>query len=166
MAGSASAREPRAVRGARALLFDRLVDEHPESAEEAQSLRVLGRDALRESVRRELARLLNTRSPRPEAFTSGEELTVLDYGVPDFSHLTAASPDDRRNLADILAKAIAAFEPRLRQVQVILEQPPGGETRLVGHIHAMLEVGTVKEPISFPLAFGTVTGEAAILAPA
>lgn len=158
-----SLREPKPIRGARALLFDRLVDDDPQSSEETRPLRVLELDALRESVRGELARLLNTRSPRPQAFQEGEALTVLDYGIPDFSHLTAASADDRRNFADILAKAIAAFEPRLSRIQVGLEQFPGAQTKLVGRVNAILEVGSIKEPVSFPLAVGTETSQATIL---
>jgi type VI secretion system lysozyme-like protein len=158
-----SAPGPKPVRGARALLFERLTDDDPASPDEARPLRVLDRSALRQSVRRELFCLLNTRSPRPEAFESGERLTVLDYGVPDFSHRFASSAEDRLRYAEILLRAITAFEPRLRQVRVSLEPSPDDQAKLTGLIDAILEVGTVKEPVSFPLAVGSVTGEAAVL---
>lgn len=145
------------------MLFERLVDDEPESQVEAQPLRVLEVEALRESVRREVARLLNTRRPHSEALQDREELTVLDYGIPDFSHLAAASPSDRQHLGAILVRAISTFEPRLSQVEVSLEQPPGSKTKLVGWIKAILEVGSVKEPVSFPLAIGLETGETTML---
>lgn len=158
-----SAQAPKPVRGARALLFERLVDNEPASPSEGKAVRVLDLPALRQSVRRELTRLLNTRSPRPEAFENGEPLTVLEYGIPDFSHRSAASADDRRRFAETLSRAIAAFEPRLRQVKVTLEPSPADPTRLTGFVDAILEVGTVKEPISFPLSVGGSSAGAAVL---
>ena len=52
-------------------------------------------DALAESVRQELSRLLNTRRP---SRTNGQQLTVLDYGILDWSALQALRVDDRRLL--------------------------------------------------------------------
>ncbi len=155
--------EPKPIWGARALLFERLVDDQHESQEEARPLRIHDIDALRESVKREVTRLLNTRRPHRETSHEGDELTVLDYGIPDFSHLEAASTTDRQNLAAILVKSIAAFEPRLTQVEVSLNPAPGNPTRLVGRINAMLEVDSVKEPVSFPLTIGIESGETTIL---
>ena len=55
--------EPKPIEGARALLFDRLVDVSPEWDEHER--RILNRDQLKASVRRELERLLNTRCSIP-----------------------------------------------------------------------------------------------------
>lgn len=163
MSDPRSFREPKPIRGARALLFERLVDDQHESQEEARPLRVHDVDALRKSVKREVTRLLNTRRSHPETLHHHDELTVLDYGIPDFSHLNAASTTDRRYLGAVLVRAISAFEPRLKQVEVTLDQAPGTQTRLVGQIHAMLEVGSVKEPVSFPLTVGIEAGDTTLL---
>ena len=57
-------RDPKPVEGGRALLFERLTDADPRSPmEEARPFRVHEHQELKESVRRELACLLNTRCP-------------------------------------------------------------------------------------------------------
>ena len=46
--------------------------------------------------------------------------TVLDYGVPDLAPLSPANESDQLRLAEMLAQRIAAYEPRLRDVRVVL----------------------------------------------
>ena len=134
-------------------LFDRLVDLDPGSEREGRPLRTLDREGLRESVRRELERLLNTRTAVPIKRVEERERTVIDYGIPDFSGFAAANPDDQRRLEGIIARAIEAFEPRLREVRVALEPGTGDKQRLRGVIEAMLVVEEVTEPLSFRTVF-------------
>ena len=156
-------RDPKPVEGGRALLFERLVDSEPRSREEeAQPLRVHDRKELKESVRRELARLLNTRSSVGSHLLGAQERTVLDYGIPDFSSLSAQSGDDQNRLARIVAQAIAAFEPRLRDVQVLVERVRANDRALLLRINAVLAVGLLAEPVSFPVLVRTKTGEAEV----
>ena len=157
-------RDPKPVEGGRALLFERLVDSEPRSREEeAQPLRVHDREELKESVRRELARLLNTRSSVPSHLLLGaQERTVLDYGIPDFSSLSAQSGDDQNRLARIIAQAITAFEPRLRDVQVLVERVRANDRALLLRINAVLAVGLLAEPVSFPVLVRTKSGEAEV----
>lgn len=101
-------------------------------AVESQSLVVDAR-ALRESVLRELAALLNTMnlqsvqdlSRHPEVARS-----VLNYGIASFAGL-AAHDVDPKETARQLKSAIEFFEPRLRDVRVVPEtaedQPDGAE---------------------------------------
>ena len=49
-------REPKPIRGAKALLFERLVDEDHHTPSEARPFRIYGVEALRESVGTELMR--------------------------------------------------------------------------------------------------------------
>ncbi len=142
-------REPRPIEGARALLFEQLVDDRKLSAEERRRLRVLDREALKESVYRELERLLNTRCSTPMHLLGGEEKTVLNYGIPDFSALSPQSADDQRRLASIIGQTIAAFEPRLRQVRVTMERFLNSENALLVRIDAVLAVASIIEPVSF-----------------
>lgn len=151
-------KQPKPVRGARVPLFERLTDLHPNEATETVPLRIYTLDELADSVRREVARLLNTRSPAKDRNGS-----VLDYGLPDFSWMSAASGDDRRLLADTVARKIAAFEPRLSQVRVILDRDPSDPRRLTGSIHAVLRTETLREPVSFPLLMDAKKGVAEIL---
>lgn len=156
-------RDPKPVEGGRALLFERLTDTEPRSLdEEARPFRVHGMDELKESVRRELARLLNTRCSVPSHLLGSEERTVLDYGIPDFSALSALSGDDRNRLASIVAQTVAAFEPRLRDVRVFVESVRAEDRALVLRVEAALAVGTHAEPVSFPVLVRTKTGDAEV----
>lgn len=156
-------REPRPIKGAKALLFERLVDESPHTPAESQPFRIYDVASLRTSVSRELMRLLNTRCPMRPDVVNGHDRTVVNYGLPDFSYMSAASGTDVQNLARLLEQAIAAFEPRLRQVRVTIDPSPKSQTAVVGTIEAMLTVGSVNEPVSFPLLLTLKSGEVEII---
>ena len=151
--------EPKPIKGAKALLFERLVDENPNTPGEAQPFRIYGVAALRESVQRELARLLNTRSPVLGGMADERDRTVIDYGIPDFSHVGPASTTDLQHLAQVLERTIAAYEPRLQQVRITLEPATNSQSVVRGVIAGNLIVGTVNEPIAFPLVLSLKTGE-------
>jgi len=144
----------------RAPLFDRLTDLDPGSTAEPRPFRTLSRRGLRESVRRELERLLNTRSSLPvDQLEKREELTVLEYGMPDLSAFSAADPEDQRRLAAVVTRAVTAFEPRLREVRAVFErlEDAGREASL--RIEAVLTVDEVSEPIAFPTLLSVKGGE-------
>jgi len=153
-------REPRPIRGARTPLFERLTDLDPENTSEPEPARVLNRAALRESVRRELSWLLNTRSPMNSARTG----TILDYGIPGFTWLSPASGQDRELVGEAIATKVAAFEPRLRDVRVSMEANPANPRAIVGRLEAMLVVEMIAEPVSFPLSISS-TGSAEVASP-
>jgi type VI secretion system lysozyme-like protein len=156
--------------GARALLFERLVDTEPGRKEESPPFRVLTRKELLKSVKRELGRLLNSRCPVPLHLLGEEERTVINYGIPDFTSLSPQSSDDRKLIASIIGQSITAFETRLRNVRVTAEYFETDERRLHISIEAELvtdtvieirsypEFGTTVEPVSFPIVFHSKTG--------
>ena len=125
-------------------LFERLstqLDEAPD----------FDRNALAESVRLELARLLNTRRPRR---APGRPLTLLDYGIADWSALQQQRSDDRRRLARDIREAITHFEPRLIlgevQVNPVPEQPQRMSIRLIGELRS----GEQHWPVAFVIEPG------------
>lgn len=140
-------------------LFDRLVDRDPRLRHELRPTRTLDRRGLRESVRRELEQLFNTRCPFPAHRLPIGPRTVLDYGVPDFTVFSARSFDDRVRLAELLRRTIEAFEPRLIDVQVSLDPQPGDDLSLAGIIEAKLLTDTVPEPVSFETALDMKEGK-------
>jgi type VI secretion system protein ImpF len=144
---------------ARMPLFDRLVDRDPRLRREARPLRALDRRGLRESVRRELERLFNTRCPVPAHRLAGRLRTVLDYGIPDLSGYSARNPEDRERLADALRRAVEAYEPRLADVRIQLEAVPGDDLALAGRIQALLVADSVPEPVSFLTVLQLKEGE-------
>jgi type VI secretion system protein ImpF len=143
---------------ARALLFDRLVDREPQVPAEPRPWRALTRQELYDSVQREVGRLLNTYCPRPAHRLDDCERSVINYGVPDFSRLSPHSEADQRRLAHLLSRTIAAFEPRLRQVRVTVEQRMDDRKALSARVDAVLVVESVVEPITFLVVVHPETG--------
>jgi len=151
--------DPKPIAGARALLFDRLVDV-PDWDERERPLRILNSEQLKASVRRELERLLNTRCSIPLHRLGEEERSVVNYGIPDFSSLSPHNADDHALIASIVGQTITAFEPRLRQVRVEVGPVSAAESALWLNISAELAVGMFAEPVSFPVILNSKSGTA------
>ena len=145
-------RDSKAREGARALLFDRLVDLDGAEKTEQQPLRVLTVEGLRDSVRRELQRLLNTRSPTLPEELEGKEWTVLDWGLADYSGWYTRSAPSQTRLARLIERTIRAFEPRMLDPKVTVEEREGSDRGLSVVLEGTVRVGTLLEPVSFPLA--------------
>lgn len=104
--------------------------------------------ALRDSVGRELVRLLNTRSsPHPS-----RPLSVPDYGLPDWSSSYAADVDDRLRLARTIEAAVRAFEPRLGAPRAEVFADPDGMRRLRVHVSGRLWTDGAAWPVEYGLA--------------
>ena len=142
------------IEGARPPLFDRL--RATSSPEEPLPLGAYRRDEVYESLRRELTGLLNTRSPAPLERFATDDLTVLDYGVPDLTDLHPPSSVEQVRLGAILARAIETFEPRLREVQAAVQPLPGRPEALQASVQAVLHVGRLTEPV---LLTAVIAGE-------
>ena len=145
-------KEPRPIRGSPLPLFDKLTEAPAELGPNALADRVLEERSLRESVRLDLSRLLNTRSSLRGTLQELAEGTILDYGLPDFSALTPASDADRNFLAKTVAARISAHEPRLRNVRVRLEPDAAYPHKVQGVVTASLVTGDVYEPVTFYMA--------------
>ena len=140
---------PRLSKGQPTPLFERLVEKYSPAAEPLRSYETA---EATESVRREVERLLNTRrSPLP---APARGPSVIHYGVPDCSHLTAANTLDLLALSRVLSQTIQAFEPRLTNVRVELLADPKNPTGALGYIHANIRIRMVSEPVCFPLQLG------------
>jgi type VI secretion system protein ImpF len=96
-------------------LLDRLTDHEPHQDLESREQRVLSISRLRECVIRDLTWLFNSENlasrqkigDYPEAMRS-----VINYGIPALSGMTAAGRDPQKLERQIL-EAIQTFEPRL-----------------------------------------------------
>jgi type VI secretion system protein ImpF len=150
--------KPNAAFMARASLIDRLIDRNPRSQWEAPPFRTLSREELKESVRRDLEWLLNTRTSLPGSLLDDKDLTVIDYGIPDFGFYSPANPDHQKLLAQRIRRSISVFEPRLQKVQVTVEPEMPDEKTLVIHIDAVLVVELFREPVSFQTVLQGQTG--------
>ncbi len=148
---------------ARASLIDRLVDRDLKTNKEARPLRTISKKELKESVRRELGWLLNTRTPIPAHEYDKRDLTVIDYGIPDFGSYSPANEEDQLFLAKRITRAISAFEPRLQDVKVTVAPEMENERTLRLSIEAVLVSDVLREPVSFLTVLQDRTGLLEIL---
>ena len=144
---------------ARASLLDRLIDRAPRERREPRPLRTMDRPDIRAAISRDLGWLLNTRTPLPAEEFDTRELTVIDYGVPDFGKGTPENVKDQKLRAARTEKAIRAFEPRLQDVKVSIEMEMDSERSLKMTIEAVMVADDVREPVSFMTIYDSETGK-------
>ena len=142
---------PTSERYSRVPLFERLCDAHPEQTHEQPPLRMLAAAALRASVARELVLLFNVRSATGER---NRVLSAIDYGLPDWSALSAANPFDRATIARGMVRAVAAFEPRLRLPQVTVMPSCDGPQSLYLRLTGWLAGEEEANPVAFGIELG------------
>jgi type VI secretion system protein ImpF len=136
---------------ATALLFDRLSDADPTNPDGSAGVSLLSIEELRASVQRELAWLLNTRAAQTFAELSILPRSVINYGIPDFSHLDMRREEDRRLLCLVIKNAVKAYEPRLDKVDVDVEHEQKFDKAVRLVITALICYGSVREPITFDI---------------
>jgi type VI secretion system protein ImpF len=143
-------------------LLDRLL---PEGTSPASTARRDGAsvEQLIEAVRRDLEDLLNTRQTQGDLPGYYEELTrsVFTFGVPDVSLLSTMAQDRFSEMGPMIGELIERFEPRLRDVRVVLAEkdPLGREIRF--HIEGRLRVEPFPE-LGFVTVLELTTGRAVI----
>lgn len=147
-------------------VLDRLIDDEPGSLLEnplsrAQSVRIL-----KNSVRRDLEWLLNTRriADEPEEGLKEVNGSAYVYGLPDLSSFTAALAADRNRLIRQITATINLFEPRLTNVRVsYVETPDAGKKDVRLRIEAMLRMDPVPEPIFFDTVIDLKSGNCQLI---
>jgi len=109
-------------------LLDRLTDDEPDKPVESRAKRIVSTARLRESVRRDLAWLLNTTnlaSVRDLSAVPEVAESTLNYGVPDLAGRTKSTVKPEE-IERVIRNAIWRYEPRLvrRSVQVKMVGEP------------------------------------------
>ena len=118
---------PEIIQGIPLPLFDRLTLGSPD---EAVGVLLDSMEGMQVSIRRDLLRLLNTRSNLGVERYLAQELTVIDFGIPEVAVLSTRSGEDRNQLEQVLKKAIGAFEPRLTNLSVRVQESVRRDSRL------------------------------------
>jgi type VI secretion system lysozyme-like protein len=121
------------------LLFERLIDFTPLDSDEALSDLSAGPADDAASIRREIARLIQTRRPiGVDQALHALPTSVRDYGIPDASTLSPRSVADCAAFARTIRDAIISYEPRLEQPFVEVRQSQGSVAGMcvvvTGHI--------------------------------
>ena len=143
-------------------VFDRLIDREPRNSKEAALTRAQSVHHLKESVRRDLEWLLNTRlvAVRPDERLREVNRSVYVYGLPDFTAYSLSNPDDQNRLIRQLQSAIKTFEPRLAKVRVVPLGVAAANTRVLRfRIEALLSMDPAPEHISFDTTLQLTSGE-------
>ncbi len=145
-------------------VLDRLLDYEPRESREAPKSHSKTLAELKQSVKRDLEWLLNTRHNGVEIAETLEEVnqSLAVYGLPDLTSLSARNPNEQSRLAKALETALRIFEPRFINVKVSLEPIDNTDRQLRFHIEAHLDIEPVPEPISFDTVLSVGSGEFAV----
>ena len=142
-------------------VLDRLLDFEPEMSREAVASRSKSLRELKQSVRRDLEWLLNTRQVAGGVPSDLKETTnsVAAYGLPDFTHLSIDSGVDQKFIKREVEEAVRRFEQRLDNVVVSVEPVKSTERILRFRIDAHLRIDPAPEPITFDTVLQLGNGE-------
>ena len=101
-------------------ILDRLIDNDPDNAVEKDSDQHQKLKQLRNSVRRDLENLLNTRFRMIEPADEYSELkkSLLNYGLPDLATVNISDEIKQKEFVDHLQSILIDFEPRFKSVKV------------------------------------------------
>jgi len=141
-------------------ILDRLIDSEPGKAAEGYGSRTQMLKELRESVRRDLQNLLNTRTPSLSLSGYGAALThsIINYGIPDFAGADLSSAEDKEKFRALIEAVIKRYETRFKSVQVkILEGDGETDRALRFRIDALLNVEPAVKPVVFDSSLEPVT---------
>jgi type VI secretion system protein ImpF len=142
-------------------VLDRLLDFEPDMSREAPKSRSKSLRELKLSVRRDLEWLLNSRSFPEEIDERLEEVrkSVVVYGLPDITGISAKSHIEQKRLTEALENAIKTFEPRFLNLKVTLEPVNNIDRMLKFRIEAQLNVEPAPEPIAFDTVLQLGSGD-------
>lgn len=142
-------------------LLDRLLDYEPELSREPLPTRAKNLRQFKQSVRRDLEWLLNTRQIAdglpPDLKETNNSLAA--YGLPDFTSLSIESAADQKLIKREIEETIRRFEQRLENVVVSFEAGKATERVLRFRIDARLKVDPAPEPITFDTVLQLGSGQ-------
>ena len=132
-------------------VLDRLIDLEPKVSTEPPKSQSTSLAELKQSVRRDLEWLLNTRCFYEATEGELEELTksVAFFGLPDFTGVSAKSHIEQSKMTKALETAIRNFEPRFINLKVSMEPISNIDRLLKFRIEASLDVEPAPEPVVF-----------------
>jgi type VI secretion system protein ImpF len=146
-------------------LLDRLLDDEPGNSQEVPKARHQVLRELKQSVRRDLENLLNTRwrctvwPPNLDEI----DLSLINYGIPDFTGINMAAPSERERLRQIIERIVKKFEPRFKSIKVkLLDNSDKADRTLRFRIEAMLHAEPAPEPVAFDSQLEPMTNDFAV----
>jgi type VI secretion system protein ImpF len=146
-------------------VLDRLIDLEPRVSTEPPKSNATSLADLKQSVRRDLEWLLNTRYFYDPGDGVGLEETIKSvafYGLPDFTGVSAKSNIEQSRMTQALEAALRHFEPRFINVKVSLEPISNVDRLLKFRIEASLDVEPAPEPVVFDTVLQMGSGNFAV----
>lgn len=146
-------------------VLDRLLDDDPTLSHEPAKSRTQVLRELKQSVRRDLENLLNTRRRWRSwpAELIELERSLVDYGVPDIIGAELGAIRDREDFRRMLEEIIRRYEPRFKTVNVTLaDNTDSGDRMLRFRIDALLYAEPAPEPVVFDSSLQPTTGNVEI----
>ena len=148
-------------------LFDRLVDEDPDSPADRTPTPAAALAALRASLQHDLEALLNTRRRWRswDARLGALGRSSVGYGIPDFAGGAFNEPRRREELRAEIEATIRRFEPRLASLRVsLVDRQERLRSTLRLRIEGLLHADPAPEPITFETLIEASTTDVTVLA--
>ncbi|MCP4430445.1 MAG: type VI secretion system baseplate subunit TssE [Gammaproteobacteria bacterium] len=133
-------------------IMDRLIDNDPNNNSDSDCGQHQKLKELRQSVRRDLENLFNTRIRllEPEEIYSEIKLSILNYGLPDLATVNLSNIERRREFVQEMERLLLEFEPRFKSVNVVyLENSDTSERMLRFRIDGTLYADPSPEVVVF-----------------
>ena len=142
-------------------VFDRLLDYEPRVSTESPKSRSKSLDELKQSVRRDLEWLLNTRRTVMDVPETLEEAnnSLAVYGLRDLTGISIKSPTVQKELIQDVERTIKVFEPRFLDLKVSLQPFENVDKYLRFKIEARLDLDPTPEPIVFDTVLELGSGD-------
>jgi type VI secretion system protein ImpF len=141
-------------------ILDRLLDNDPHNRHDVDPGRYTQLKALRDSVRRDLENLMNTRYRIVEPPDAYPQLarSLLNYGLPDLATVNTIDIEKKREFTGNLESILRNFEPRFKSVRVTcLENTDQNDRTLRFRIEAVLYADPAPESVVFDSVLEPVT---------
>jgi type VI secretion system protein ImpF len=141
-------------------IVDRLLDDDPHNQAEADPGQHQLLKQLRDSVRRDLESLLNTRYHilQPPEELHEVEKSIMNYGLPDLATINIVDTKKRNEFAERLQRTLVEFEPRFKTVKVTyLDNKDTTDRTLRFRIDAVMYADPLPQVIVFDSILESVT---------
>jgi type VI secretion system protein ImpF len=148
------------IAGIQRSLLQRLIDDKPDQQAELRPTLKQSIAEVRDAVREDLAKLLNTRAYCRPWSPQLDELrkSIVSYGLHDGVISGMAADDWRALLRRSIEETIRVYEPRLRDVNVtLIDEPDSLERSLRFRIEATLVVEAEEASVTFDSKVETAT---------
>jgi len=146
-------------------VLDRLIDREPGNTREVAKQRYQVLREMKQSVRRDLENLLNTRLRSRRWPLEFDELkqSLVAYGMPDLAGASLASDDARREFLREVEDTIIRFEPRFLSVSISpLDVTDRLDRSLRFRIDAQLRCEPAPEPVTYESSFEPTSGNVTV----